>query len=325
MRQIVQIILFLSLMVFTFQVNAEEITVNPGESIQQAIDSANNGDVINIKNGTYNEDLDTSGKAISLIGESPTETIINGTGTGSVVSITSGEADTTIIDSLTITGGVAGRGGGIYIVNSSPIITRCIIRDNQADNNGSGICVSGESANPLIQNNLFIRNIATENGADPHGVQLTSSSASIINNTIVLGDSNGIFLDSSSTGDIRNNIIAFNGSMTGRNSVKGRGICDFGDTATIKHNLFFRNRAGAFLGDRNFRKIRAAERGLKDSRLSDNIDSNPRFRNRRKEFFDLRRGSRARNNGDPAENLNDLDGTRNDIGFTGGPEASSAN
>jgi len=52
---------------------------------------------------------------------------------------------------------------------------------------------------------------------------------------------------------------------------------------------------------------------------SNNIDGNPRFQNKRRSNFNLKKKSRAINTGSPEEEFNDLDGTRNDTGFTGGP------
>jgi hypothetical protein len=115
-----------------------------------------------------------------------------------------------------------------------------------------------------------------------------------------------------------------------------RGICDFsiGGTALIQYNLFHRNRVAALLtGGTNYRKIRVAEKNISPPRLLENTDGNPKFAGRRlrnpegvvlpDDFF-LRpaRRSRSIDAGNPDPLYNDLDGTRNDAGFTGGPFAS---
>ena len=50
-------------------------------TIQQAIDASNDGDVIHVSEGVYFENINFNGKSVALIGENPTNTIIDG-GTG---------------------------------------------------------------------------------------------------------------------------------------------------------------------------------------------------------------------------------------------------
>ena len=65
-------------------VNGTTTLVNPGASIQEAIVAAQEGDVISVAPGTFDEDIDFLGKAIRLIGQGP-ETVIRGTGNGPVI------------------------------------------------------------------------------------------------------------------------------------------------------------------------------------------------------------------------------------------------
>ena len=90
---------------------AADIPVAPGESIQAAIDSSSDGDVIILSAGEYVGDIDYKGKAITIRGVGR-KSLIRGTGTGSVVSFTSGETSASVLDSVRITGGNAARGGG---------------------------------------------------------------------------------------------------------------------------------------------------------------------------------------------------------------------
>ena len=114
-----------------------------------------------------------------------------------------------------------------------------------------------------------------------------------------------------------NNIIAFNGTTNGFR--RGRGICDFSSAdVSINYNMFFDNEISALLKNgRDYRRIRNAEPS--DNVISDNADRNPRFRRVRRGSLLAR--SRARNRGNIDPQFNDRDGTRNDIGFTGGPES----
>lgn len=304
-------------------VTAETFNVAEGGSIQSAIDGAADGDTINVAAGTFNEDINFNGKNVSVIGAGDT-TIIQGTGTGSVVTFTNGETANATLDSVTVTGGVAVEGGGILITNSSPTIIRTNVIRNKAQGNGSGIFISGTSAAPLISNSRIVRNSVAAGGDDPHGVQIAGSSPVIVNNTIAFNDSNGIFITgSTSQGTIQNNIISNNGTRRRGKAVKGRGICEFAGSTTIQFNLFFKNVKSAFLGStfKDFGRIKKAQRVLGLDRINNNRDGNPRFKRARRNNYTLRRRSKARNKGNPADEFLDGDGTRNDMGFTGGPSA----
>jgi len=66
----------------------QEIVVSPSQSIQEAINNANAGDMIFVQSGTYSENVILN-KSISLIGENPSTTLIDGGGHGNVLTITS--------------------------------------------------------------------------------------------------------------------------------------------------------------------------------------------------------------------------------------------
>lgn len=312
---------------------AATIIVNPGESIQTAIDGALPGDTIEVQPGTYNEDIDFGGKAVTVVGTGP-DTVLQGTGAGPVVRFESGETSASVLDSMTITGGDAITGGGINIVSSSPTILRNIVHDNVARQRGSGIYLNDSQA--LISNNLVMYN--RNSAGDPHGIQLTDSDATVVNNSIIRNDSNGIFLIGSTAADVRNNLIARNGSKG-----RGRGICDFsGGASEIHYSLFWKNRASALLTNgQDFGKIRRAQLLIGAPRIVGNVDGNPEMFLRKPPKIDSKKlatftiadlaamlrpnpaGKRMRaiDAGDPDPVYDDRDGTRNDIGFTGGPES----
>jgi len=314
---------------------AADTTVPPGESIQAAIDAAEPGDTISLVAGTYPGDVDFGGKAVTVVGLGP-ETILEGTGTGPVVTFDDGEGAGSVLDSVVVTGGSAPRGGGILILDASPVVIRTIVFANRAGSRGSGIHVERSSA--LIRNNLVIYN--ANSGLDPHAIEVVDASPTIVNNTVVRNDSNGIVLRGDSAAVILNNLLALNGSRG-----RGRGICDFsGGVGRIGHNLFWKNRKSALLTDgTDFRRIKKAEDRIGAPRLEGNADGSPPFRLRprrppklgsrrldRLTVADLAAGLRPRTDGrrlravdagDPDPVHDDLDDSRNDIGFTGGPEA----
>lgn len=332
--------LFASL-VATFVIAAAPIPASadilnvPGDypTIQGAIDAAPEGAVIYVAAGVYNENIDFLGKALIVEGTGP-DSIIHGGGNGPVVRFVNGESDYSTIDSFTITGGLSATGGGVEIRNSSPTVLRNHIVGNSAASVGSGIFVTGISAAPQILNNLMAFNTGVD-GGDPHTIQVAGASPRIVNNTIMRNDSNAILTVGSGTPEIRNNILARNGSRTVGGGTRGRGICDFAPGTITQYNLFFRNTIAALLtSGTDFRRIREAEETLATVRLSGNIDAAPRFsggnaprsiENATRDRFipraDSNRASRAIGAGDPSAAYNNVDGTRNTIGFTGGPHA----
>jgi hypothetical protein len=108
--------------------------------------------------GLHDGPLDTRGKAIHVLGWQGAErTILQGVGGARVVSVIGGEGPDTRIEGLTITGGIATEGAGIYISNSSPTLSDLIIRENRCtasgttgECKGTGVFIDGGS--PLLTN-----------------------------------------------------------------------------------------------------------------------------------------------------------------------------
>ncbi|MDH3685047.1 MAG: right-handed parallel beta-helix repeat-containing protein [Myxococcales bacterium] len=299
-------------------------------TVQAALDAAIGGDRIEVAPGVYPGDVDFLGKDVRVVGAG-LETILQGTGTGSVVSFVSGETPAAVLDSVVVTGGSAVQGGGIEITDSSPTIVRSFISVNESSQGGSGITVRGATAAPWIYNNVLAHN--THTAGDPHGLEVDGASPLVVNNTIVRGDSNGVILRGSAGAVLRGNVIARNGSRVG-GKLRGRGICDFsGGGAVIAHNVFHRNRIAALLrGGKDWRKVKRLQKRMpEDTQVFGNSDGKPGFvrnpkRNpARSDLADLAlrdsRRAKAVDAGDPDPACNDLDGTRNDAGHGGGPYA----
>ena len=144
--------------------------VNPGESIQAAIDAAaSSGDEIEVAPGTYLEAINFSGKAIRLYSSSgPDVTTIDGTGHYHVVQCISGEGSATVLEGFTITGGNAdgsesdNLGGGMYNTGSSPTVTNCIFTSNNAYRGGGMHNLA--SSSPTVTNCTFSGNKARDGG-----------------------------------------------------------------------------------------------------------------------------------------------------------------
>jgi len=165
--------------------------VQPGQSIQAAIDSASPGDVIEVQSGLYIENLMID-KAITLIGEGTCDApIIDAWGTGSAMAL---NADGIHIEGFEIRNSSKSKGSGMNVLSSDNIIL-----GNNVSHNIVGIEINYSSGN-TVENNT-----ATDNG---FGIYLTSSSANTIRGNRIYGNDFGLYLKSSSGNTIQGNTIS---------------------------------------------------------------------------------------------------------------------
>jgi parallel beta-helix repeat protein len=142
---------------------AETINVpSDHATIQGAIDASSHGDVIAIAAGTYYEhSLNPNDKAITIWSASGNlDVAIDAQQGGGVFVINSGEADTTVIKDLVITGGSASSGSGIYCCYTSPTITNCTISDNTAHWGRAGEISCSYNSSPTISGCTITGNTA---------------------------------------------------------------------------------------------------------------------------------------------------------------------
>ena len=184
----VSVAIFLILTLNAHQTLAATIHV-PADyaTIQGAIDVAVDGDLVLVAPGTYIENIDFLGKAITVRSESVAEiTFIDGNQAGSVVTITNVETEEAVLDGFTIQNGSGNFiddstwGGGIFIETSSPTITNCMILENSATE-GGGIFILNYS-NPTISSCTIAGNSAQDEGG---AVKSQDSDPMITNCTIV--------------------------------------------------------------------------------------------------------------------------------------------
>jgi parallel beta-helix repeat protein len=174
-------------------------------TIQAAINAAAHGDTIIVEPGTYVENIDFLGKAITVKSEEgPDDTVIDGgqpidPDYGSVVLFQSWEGNDSVLEGFTLTNGTGTLydfqgllmflGGGISCRNhSSPTIRDNIITNNQAidptsGSGGGGIqCIDFSS--PLIENNVISDNVANWGG----GVEVILDSSPLITSNMISGN-----------------------------------------------------------------------------------------------------------------------------------------
>ena len=213
----------------------------PYSSIQDAVNVAQDGDVIKVAQGIYTDvhniaSLSTASftatqivaitKNISILGGYTTTdwnmpdpeahpTTLDAEGLGRVMVISG--TITPTVQGFNITGGNSNGlggiffgdvGGAIYIMDASPIIASNKIYSNTATFYGGGLYLKNSDA--IISNNLIFGNSSQNRGG---GLHIRDSHAIISKNTI----------QNNSTGNY------------------GSGICSFWSETTISHNIFKNN------------------------------------------------------------------------------------
>jgi len=178
----------------------EIIYVNPGESIQDAIDAANASDIIYVYPGTYSENLDIP-KSISIIGQYTSQKpIISSSSDDRIIEISS--ASDVTISGFEIINNAGGAYQGIYIDSSDSCeITDCTVKTS--GNSAAGIYVK---ANNCVISNCIIE----ENNAE--GIYLLRGNNQINNNTI-RNNRVGIRLSYSDSNSIYSNKITGSSSI----------------------------------------------------------------------------------------------------------------
>lgn len=215
-------IAFLVVMAFSLPAGAAPVPdVCPSgctyNSIKTAISIAKPGTVIRVGNGTYNENIDFLGKAITVRSvNGPAKTTIDGGGSGSVVTFDSDEGPGSVLSGFTIRNGggsdpwIAGDyyGGGIFMLNSSPTVTNCIITSNKVNLNGGGVYTTSSSF-PIIENSVVSNNDAGLHGG---GIASDSEGGIVVRNTTI---------SDNTAGSLGGGLYAFGGLLVKSSIVSG--------------------------------------------------------------------------------------------------------
>jgi len=151
-------------------------------TIQAGIEAANTGDTVLVENGTYMENINFKGKAVTLASlfiQNGNNSHINNTIIDGSTSLNPDFASTiymedvsgtSVISGLTITGGrgtmrsgPSRAGGGVLILNSACVLDHCVIEENNISNNfvylgGGGIYFHAGDGKDLTIRNCTIWN-----------------------------------------------------------------------------------------------------------------------------------------------------------------------
>ncbi len=222
--------IFLFVLCFLYNNNSHSkiLTVNPGDNIQNIIDSSENGDSIVINNGVYNQRLRID-KSITVRGKD--FPVINGDGRGSIIKVS---VPNTVIKGLKIinTGSsLSVEDAAIDLENAS----NSLIENNILEDVLFGIYLKNSPGSTIINNRITGKDLPLPERGD--GIRLWYSSESkIIENTIK--NARDLVIWWSSNTLIKNNEVA-----EGRYGLHYM----YSNNNIFKDNLFKGNAVGGFL------------------------------------------------------------------------------
>jgi len=164
-------------------------------TIQEAINRADERDVIFVRNGVYYENVVVN-KTVSLIGENSSSTIIDGTSKGNVVDI---DSDNVIVSGFTIINSGGAGDAGINLRN----INKCIIKENSILNNWRGIWLYNCTNSVVHRNNI-------SNTTGSLAIWVEESNSIVISSNIISNNPSGVYLYYSHSNVVCRNRIADN-------------------------------------------------------------------------------------------------------------------
>ena len=240
-------------------------------NIQAAVDAAAAGDTIEVRSGTYVENVDVY-KQLTLVGDGADVVTVQTTDAGDhVFDVT---ADRVNITGFKVTGATGKGKAGIYVGSG---IAHSKISNSAASNNYYGIYLDHSS------NNILTENTPSKNSM--HGIRLAYSSGNVLRNNIVSSDIGCAILLYSSVGNrLVNNEVSnsFHGILmytssndnlvsgnTASGNLKG-GIYLEGDNNTITGNTASNN------GDFGIALESSSNNTLYHNNLNGNTNNNAR-------------------------------------------------
>ena len=210
-------------------------------------------DEIVLLSGTYYETFDFGGDDLSITSDAgAASTVIDGSGSGSVVTVSSGETSAATLDGVTLTDGggtfatspggstSTSQGGALWVYSSDVTVTDCVIEDNAVT--GRGAAGYFYDWDGLFEGNTVEGNSSEKSGRVGAGLFLESSAGSILSNTIsgneasATNSGGGAVYVYSGSPEIAYNLFEDNTA-----NFSGGGLLLHGTGATVYNNLFVDN------------------------------------------------------------------------------------
>ncbi len=198
--------------------NAAEIFVQPGNSIQTAVNNASPGDIITVKAGNYSENIKITKGNLTLRSESgnPDNTIIQAKSFGNIFLL---QGNNIKITGFKIVGSTRFSCVGVNLSSAS----NCTVENNKFLNNARGIFLLRSNGNAVLKNNIA--------DSREYGIALQYSTNNIVSGNIASESQRGIYFGTSDDNIFSRNIIQ-------NNSVFGLFVCGRSDRNLIYNNYF---------------------------------------------------------------------------------------
>jgi hypothetical protein len=193
----------------------------PGDAstISGAIAAAGPGDTILVGPGTYHDNLDFAGKAVTVRStDGAAHTTIVGATSGPVASFTSQEPPQAVLDGFTLRGRAeelsaaspqpTPAGGGVDIAGASPTVENDVIGPAWAQS-GSGVSILGGAA--TLSHDTISGNVATQNSfSDGGGIAISGATDARLVDNVVSGNSYGIGTEQAESVSMEGNLVTGN-------------------------------------------------------------------------------------------------------------------
>jgi predicted outer membrane repeat protein len=150
----------------------------------EAVAMASDGDAIAVRPGEWSGALDFAGKSLVMFGLGAAgDVVLDAAGDGSTVRAAVGEHPT--LAHVTLTGGVAENGGGIYVSGGGVDLDAVIVVGNTATGDGGGLWASGGDVR--VRDSRFEDNVA---GGDGGGLYVDRPTLDVVRSSF-LGNAAG--------------------------------------------------------------------------------------------------------------------------------------
>jgi len=167
-------------------------------TIQEAISACVDGDTVIVQpTGAQTPHVESEvsflGKAITVRSVDPDDpnvvanTVVAGTGFGHVFAFVNGEGPDSVLKGLTITNGFYFQGGGIWCAGGSPTIQQCVITGNSTMGGGAGVYCEDEFSSPILDRCVIRDNTTgTLNGFG--GAVFAYGGSPVLRNCLIVGN-----------------------------------------------------------------------------------------------------------------------------------------
>lgn len=208
-------------------------------TIESGLAAAAAGDTVLVACGTYFEHDLQLPSGVLLCGQigDPGCVVIDAGGLGRVLSCVAADS-TTALTSLTLRGGAAGAGGGMYSLGSALLIRDCLFQSNTATGMGGGLCCEGYPS-PRLEGCTFSGNTASWGGG--MCAYATDSAPILASGLSFLGNSAGL---GGGLRCVHSNIQLADAVFVGNHALVGGGMdATTGVGSTLRNVLFALNTA----------------------------------------------------------------------------------